>query len=350
MFRIATNGTGTLPEGDIHPDLAKRLAKEAADCADRVLQMCIRAIDYCPPVDITFGDFLRGVVTADLDFSPEDEGGYRIVFIQSFREWGIHPRGVRSMGPDSLTWPSGDELMEDLDISSHAESTTADRRKRIDDDKKHMKDRFRQIMTQGAASWNLESDRFLVWKSLGILKANIWEWLYGGDHYGEQYAELFGLIIKDSDAPPTVYRKDGRPTVEIHSVRPAIRRTIHGNTRTDLVVEITQRRRGYFDPAKQAEMDQPDQVIDYGVDGDFKFRAGCTILIDPLTQEVRRMIRTPGTVKDNGQLDHVRRFKLGERGVSGNAFDAGLSSSLAAGRVSRNEPFALLHNLEETNT
>ena len=55
LFRIATQGTGMLPDGEIHPDLTSRLAQEAARCADRVLQMCIRAIDYCPPVDITFG-------------------------------------------------------------------------------------------------------------------------------------------------------------------------------------------------------------------------------------------------------------------------------------------------------
>ncbi|WP_339734899.1 hypothetical protein [uncultured Gimesia sp.] len=94
LFRIATNGTGSLPDGDIHPDLARRLSSEASICADRVLQMCIRAIDYCPPVDITFGDFLRGIITADMDYAPEDEDGYRIVFIQSFREWGIHPRKI----------------------------------------------------------------------------------------------------------------------------------------------------------------------------------------------------------------------------------------------------------------
>ncbi len=32
--------------------------------------VCVRALDYCPPVDITFGDFLRAVVTADFDLHP----------------------------------------------------------------------------------------------------------------------------------------------------------------------------------------------------------------------------------------------------------------------------------------
>src|SRR5262249_37771975 len=58
LFRIATEGTGVLRAGDIHPDLVNRLAEEAERGADRALQICIRAIDYCPPVGITFGAYL----------------------------------------------------------------------------------------------------------------------------------------------------------------------------------------------------------------------------------------------------------------------------------------------------
>jgi hypothetical protein len=105
LFRIATEGTGVLPEGAIHPDLAKRLADEAARVAMHVLQMCIRAIDYCPPVGITFGDYLRGIITADHDINPEDEFGYRLGFIESFRQWGIYPRGMRTMSAEGLMWP-----------------------------------------------------------------------------------------------------------------------------------------------------------------------------------------------------------------------------------------------------
>jgi hypothetical protein len=72
LFRIATEGTGVLREGEIHPDLANRLAEEAARCASYTLQMSIRAIDYCPPVGITLGDYLRAIVTADHDLNPDD--------------------------------------------------------------------------------------------------------------------------------------------------------------------------------------------------------------------------------------------------------------------------------------
>jgi hypothetical protein len=92
LFRIASEGTGVMREGDIHPDLVKRLAEEAQRCSDRALQMSIRAIDYCPPVGVTFGDYLRAIVTADFDMYPSDVENWRLAFIESFREWGISPR------------------------------------------------------------------------------------------------------------------------------------------------------------------------------------------------------------------------------------------------------------------
>lgn len=330
LFRIATHGTGTLPEGDIHPDLTKRLAAEAAECADRVLQMCIRAIDYCPPVDVTFGDFLRAVVTADLDFAPEDEGSYRVVFVQSFREWGIRPRGATSMGIEALAWPSGEELARDLGLPAGG----------LEDDTA-----FVERVLVEASAWNLESRRYQTWKVLHPLRRAVHDWLLDGNSSGRHYAELFGLVVDEEKAPPTVTRSSkGAPAFEVHSVRPALRRTARGQTRTDLVIEITQSRDGYFDPAKQAKADgRPRRGRRR--DRDFAYRAGCTVLLDLARREVRRVIRTAGRIDDDEQLERVRRFLCGEQGgVVGNAFDAGLPESrTAGGPAMRKEPFALLH-------
>ena len=237
LFRIATSGTGKLPEGEIHPDLTRRLAGEAARCADRVLQMCIRAIDYCPPVDITFGGFLRGIITADMDFAPEERDSFRLVFIESFREWGIYPRGVSSMGADALAWPSGEEVMQELIADGSMRHLPEDLRKQL-----------RTSVLDEAKNWNLESDRFEVWKDLDLLRQAFWQWLREGDSYSRDYARLFGLVIEAGLVPATVSKgADGGPAVEVHSVRPAIRRTVQGSTSVDLVIEITQRRDGYFD-------------------------------------------------------------------------------------------------------
>jgi hypothetical protein len=338
LFRIATQGTGRLPEGDIHPDLAKRLAGEASRFADRVLQMCIRAIDYCPPVDITFGDFLRGIITADIDHAPEDKASFRVVFIESFREWGIYPRGITSMGTDTLAWPAGEELLADLQKRRVLRHTTQE-----------MRQQLKHFVVSAMQKWNLDGNRYQVWKDLDRVRALLWQWLRNADSLGQDYARVFGLVIREPDAPPTVFRNKFGPTVEVHSARPAVRFTLNGSTRTDLVIEITQRRRGYFDPDVQKKLDRSKQPLSANAPpADFVYRAGCTILVDPVTAEVRRVIRTPGTIADDDELDRVRRFHVGERGAVGNSFDAGLAESLGRpGPRPRNEPFALLHQVED---
>jgi hypothetical protein len=108
LIRIATGGSGNLPEGDLHPDLVNRIANEAAATAQQILTMCIRAFDYLPPVDITFGDYLRALVTADYELVPNDELGERGAMIEAFRMRGIYPENVASLAEESLLWENAD--------------------------------------------------------------------------------------------------------------------------------------------------------------------------------------------------------------------------------------------------
>jgi hypothetical protein len=328
-----------LPEGAIHPDLAKRLADEAARVAMYVLQMCIRAIDYCPPVGITFGDYLRGIITADHDINPEDEFGYRLAFIESFRQWGIYPRGMRTMSAEGLMWPTGAEAMQDAGVTTMKQDeinrlfevrTEADARRTI-------KSRRRR----GAANaiqfkpWDLEGDRLKTWKDIDENSAALWYWLVRSSG-GQKLAKAAGLVLEDGRAPATVFRRNGRIAVEVHSVRRALRRTAKGSTTSDLVVEITQRRAGYFDPEVQKAKDKKPQLAK-GDTGDFRYRTGCTLLIDPVNMNVRRVIRTPGDILDNGELERQRRY-LFEGGLPpNNAYEA------ATRAMNSREPFAMLH-------
>ncbi|MGK2859696.1 MAG: hypothetical protein ACSLFQ_21065 [Thermoanaerobaculia bacterium] len=112
LVRIATGGSGVLPEGDLHPDLMNRIAREASKTAQNVLTMCIRAFEYLPPVDITFGDFLRALVTADYEMVPEDDVGLRGSMIESFRIRGIYPEDAQSLAEGSLLWRPPDRPLE----------------------------------------------------------------------------------------------------------------------------------------------------------------------------------------------------------------------------------------------
>lgn len=102
--KLATGGTGTLPEGDLSTELIDVLVSEARRLANQFLAICIRAIDYCPPVHMVFGDYLRAIITADRDIVPDDDWAYREAIIHAFGERGIYGEGTRSMTEDALAW------------------------------------------------------------------------------------------------------------------------------------------------------------------------------------------------------------------------------------------------------
>jgi hypothetical protein len=110
LLRIQTGGTGVLPNGAIHPDLVRRLAAEAATSASHVLTMCIRALDYLPPVDVTFFEYLRALITADFDLVSDDRYNYRVAFVEAFRRRGIYPINLDSAAPDTPRTLSVDTL------------------------------------------------------------------------------------------------------------------------------------------------------------------------------------------------------------------------------------------------
>jgi hypothetical protein len=118
LIRIASGGSGRLPEGDLLPDLVNRIAREASRSAQATLNMCIRAFDYLPPVDIRFGDYLRSLVTADYELSPSDEFGTRGAMIEAFRVRGIYPDGVISLAEESLIWPTAEKTFPRLPMNT----------------------------------------------------------------------------------------------------------------------------------------------------------------------------------------------------------------------------------------
>lgn len=106
VFRVyrAGGGGGSQPD-DLPGPLARLLAEQASSTAGEFFQLCARALDYCPPVDITFGDFLRALITANFDLKAEDGFAVRDALMQAFRVRGIYPEGAAFFSQDSLSWP-----------------------------------------------------------------------------------------------------------------------------------------------------------------------------------------------------------------------------------------------------
>lgn len=105
LFRVYRAGNGGQELADDLPGpLARLLAEKASETASEFFQLCARALDYCPPVDVTFGDFLRALITAHLDLKAEDGAEVRDALMQAFRVRGIFPEAA-FFSQDALCWP-----------------------------------------------------------------------------------------------------------------------------------------------------------------------------------------------------------------------------------------------------
>lgn len=394
-----------LGEGErLHPDLVARLTGEATKSADHVLRMCIRALDYLPPVDVRFGEFLRAIVTADTDLIPDDRLHYRLAFIEAFRRRGIFPDSCLSMSPDSLLWdppPPGlftDDIM-DIELNlvpiyrrSLISPTVEQNRKKIwywltqpqlnpksgnpedeaalrkllsmargyfskdpeTGDKKAadpaflaaIEDRLRGFGASKAAIEALQAgfeegvSHFARWRLFLTAIANA----SGVDQdpdVDQAWEKALGILFqRPSDRPAkpgvtaralrTIKGDDFGLSVEVHSVRATRRAGPDGQDIRQLVVEVTQRRQGYFDPAVQLARDETATPALYPPPGDFLFRGGATMIFDLRDGTLRYVIRK--SIDDDARLETQRAFLSAPSGLG---FTYGAASS--------GEPFALLH-------
>lgn len=99
----------------------QRVAEEGANAAKHLLTMGIRALDYSPPTDLEFQDYLSALLTADAEIQPDDSRyEYRRTLLETFRAYGIVPT---SRGPEGSWEPPEGPLVYDL---THFESMQRD--------------------------------------------------------------------------------------------------------------------------------------------------------------------------------------------------------------------------------
>jgi Thermolysin metallopeptidase, catalytic domain len=70
-----------------------KVIEEGADLADLLLTSAIRALDYAPPVDLSFKDYLSALLTADEEVRPRGDDRYELrrIVRRSFESYGIAP-------------------------------------------------------------------------------------------------------------------------------------------------------------------------------------------------------------------------------------------------------------------
>jgi hypothetical protein len=309
LQRIATNGTGILPQGELHPDLVNRFAKEAAKAAAQVCRICIRALDYCPPVDITFGDYLRALITADYDVVPDDDLGYRVALIEAFRRRGILPEDVRTISEDSLLWDNG-KLILDMDERRGGEVS-------LEHGVACISNWLREHMGDVAQA-KTRKDHYIQTQRLSARLHH-----FVANEFDEVNARslhrLTGLQL--SAASPSASGAD----FQVHSLRPAMRVGPDGDVRCQIVISLLQRRRLPLDPNPKTNQGRW-----------FTFRGGCTLILDLETMELRYAIKK--SITDKNRIARQRRYLSGEWGMPERSvyFDGRFGDE--------DEPFALLHS------
>jgi hypothetical protein len=302
LIRLATGGSGVLREGALHPDLVGRLAAEASKAAGHVLNICIRALDYCPPVDLTFGEYLRALITADIDLMPEDGHGYRVAFIEAFRRRGIYPRGLRTLSEDSLRWarPEEDPTLPPGEMEQQlAEFIDAiDLRGRIDE-------------------LRYQRDRFALWKTTRRIRTELHKRIASYVQKAKLMHRITGLALTPSDIAPGVkIRRDGAPVFAVQAVREARRMQEDGRVLNQVFITLL----------------QTETIEHQG--REYTVRCGSTMVLDLDAARVTCVIRKG--LRDRERLERTIAFKEG---------GAGPASLAATYFGERKEPFAALHSV-----
>jgi hypothetical protein len=105
----------------------KRAAEEGAQLADHLLNVCIRAIDYCPPTDIRFSDFASALLTVDAELNPGDTRyDLRATLLRAFASYGIDPTTQGQPGRQEGSWDPPPQDTRFVYDRTHFESMKSD--------------------------------------------------------------------------------------------------------------------------------------------------------------------------------------------------------------------------------
>lgn len=174
---------------DLPSPLAELLALYANETSVLFFQLCARAIDYCAPIDLTFGDFLRALITVSKDLDPLDKFSVRDALMEAFRLRGIYSETASFFSEGALCWPRCDlPAIPGLIFGSPNGLTTAEK--------------------------NHNGDVLRAW----------------------------------AKKHRTVLQLDPGLPVHVPSFHPVFRTKENGQLRVEMVVEIIQARRAAFDP------------------------------------------------------------------------------------------------------
>jgi hypothetical protein len=364
LFRIATEGRGVLPEGEIHPDLVRRLAAEASRTARQFLTLFIRGLDYCPPIGTTFGDLLRAMITADVDLVMTDQLNYRVALLESFKQWGIYPEGVRNLSVENLThlgYTENDLIELGAAVNNIAQTDTA-RKAKVQEAIDGLREILRNYFNKTALNQEVREELFRIAQEY---KLELHEIIEGTDPAkgvspeGKRLLQsLISILLIEDDYPEFVDRsvkainaelnkrqaagaktisvsgikieknKNGSRRFEIHSLNRAQRVGPEANVLNQVVLTIM----------------QTCLVTVTGEANSYKFRGGSTLVVD-MDKKLIRVINKGTMRRFYNEIDArrlakelIRRYDADE--TEG---ESPFAPAMWASETAYAEPFALLH-------
>jgi hypothetical protein len=352
LFAIAGKNPG---DANLPEKLIARLADEAAKVAYSFLSMCVRGLDYLPPGTSTFGDYLRAMITADMDLVPDDPLNYRVALAESFRKREIPVPGCASYAPIALAWqpPEPNELepisesavkgglfsdaLRDMrffaQVGGKANKRDGGSYFARAEENQNLRDEAMQTVTHNQAmlhNWlmrpapNLDQER--MWEELIGIRTMPLELAMTGEQlkrglsrpmtimarrYENAAAAVAGLIsglgdkfTLDIEKLAEFWEEAGLdpkkavhlPLFEVHSVRISRRQGPAGNELLQMFAQITQKRAAYFDEKEQEHYDSVGFEPEYYQPGerikpDFWFRGGATLVVNLLDGSLQNIVR-----------------------------------------------------------
>ncbi|MDQ2659798.1 MAG: peptidase M4, partial [Verrucomicrobiota bacterium] len=202
FFQIAGLDLKALGQDPLSEPLVKAIAQEASTVASQFLNICIRAIDYCPPADLEFGEYLRALITADGDLEHADKWGFREALMRSFRRRDIFPNRVRFMTEDAVRWQPPEMKLSIPELA------------------------FAKLRFDGEPGQPASAKEM-------IRQANA----LGRFVTDPRNARHFGLVAPGGKLPKGVVQA---PPAQVESVRVSRRATPDGRVVFDLIAEVTQ--------------------------------------------------------------------------------------------------------------
>jgi hypothetical protein len=246
-------------------------------------------------VDITFYEYLRGLITADLDLVVDDPYNYRLAFLEAFRQRGILPyqqdlHDTVPLAVETLRWRGIDLTVLPRRVQNHFRRLV-NQLKRYADACFYLADRRTLFQTTRRYRLQLQNTINALVQGLSPDEASY-------------FGQLFGLDV----SCPLV----------VHELRRSNRIGPHGNYLPQIMVALTQAR-PFSQPVPGSR-----QV----------FRGGSTLVLDLTQPAIKYAI--------------FKNIASRSREARTQDFLATVAADpLRALLLDRQEPFAVLHNLSD---